>query len=239
MRQQRGRGYFDSLSEVEHPARRLLQQYKHHGAPVMLMTGECLEGEHLAALKQGPHKSATKHAPFLRNEFTSMVEKGQWVVRPYSVAKRLPGLRLSPPGVKAEQDRRPLWLGDYNYFKTNAKILTVSCLSSMQYGRASDRLLCEIVFANPDLGPVYLLKADVSAGFYRLGLRPEDAPKLGLILPNGADEEPMMATPLKLPMCWKTSPPLFCMTTETVAGLSNESIQYHQPFRPHKLYDQA
>ena len=35
-----GRGYFSSLSEVEHPARRLLRQYKHHGAPVVLMTGE-------------------------------------------------------------------------------------------------------------------------------------------------------------------------------------------------------
>ena len=38
MRQQRGRGYFYSLSEVEHLARRLLQQYKHRGAPVVLMT---------------------------------------------------------------------------------------------------------------------------------------------------------------------------------------------------------
>ena len=46
-----------------------------------------------------------------------MIEKGQWVVLPYSVAKGLPGLRLSPPGVKVEQDRRPRWLGDYSYLK--------------------------------------------------------------------------------------------------------------------------
>ena len=36
-----------------------------------------------------------------------MIEKGQWVVLPYSLAKGLPGLRLIPPGVKVEWDQRP------------------------------------------------------------------------------------------------------------------------------------
>ena len=78
-----------------------------------------------------------------------MVEKGQWVVLPYSVAKGLPGLRLIPPGVKVEQDRRPCWIGNYSYFKTNAKTIPVACLSVMQYGWVLDRLLHEIVFADP------------------------------------------------------------------------------------------
>ena len=85
---------------MEHPSRRLLRQYKHFGAPVVLMTGDWTEGERLADLKRGHHKSATKHAPFLREEFASTVEKGQWTVLPYSVAKRLPGLRLISPSVK-------------------------------------------------------------------------------------------------------------------------------------------
>ena len=54
------------------------------------MTGEWSEGERLAALKRGPHWSSIEHAPFLREEFVSMVEKGQWVVLPYLVAKGLP-----------------------------------------------------------------------------------------------------------------------------------------------------
>ena len=69
-----------------------------------------------------------------------MVENWQWVVLPYLVAKGLPELRLSPPGVKVEQDRRPRWLGDYSYFKTNSENLPVACLSAMQYGRALDHL---------------------------------------------------------------------------------------------------
>ena len=33
-----------------------------------------------------------------------MVRKGQWVALPYLVAKKLPGLRLSPLGVKEERE---------------------------------------------------------------------------------------------------------------------------------------
>ena len=85
---------------MKHPARRLLQQYKHRGAPVVLMSVEWSDEERLVALQKGPHQSATEHSPFIREEFASMVEKGQWVVPPYSVAKRLPGPRLRPTGMK-------------------------------------------------------------------------------------------------------------------------------------------
>ena len=156
-----------------------------------------------------------------------MIEKGQWVVLPYSVAKGLPGLWLSPLGVKVEWDRRPRWLGDYSFFLTNAKTLPIASLSAMQYGRALDRLIREIVYADPELGYVYLLKADVSNGFYRIGLRPIDAPKLGLIFPSGKGEEQMVAIPLTLPMGWKNSPPLFYAATETVAYLANEALRTH------------
>ena len=94
------------------------------------------------------------------------------MVLPYSVAKGLPGLKLSPPGVKVERDRRPHWIGDYSYFKTNADTFPIACLSAMQYGRALDCLIREIVYADPALGYVYLLKADVSDGFYRIWLCP-------------------------------------------------------------------
>ena len=74
---------------------------------------------------------------------------------------------MSPPGVKVEQDWRHRWLVDYSYFKTNAETLPVACLSAMKYGWALDRLIREIVYADLALGYVYLLKANVSDGFYR------------------------------------------------------------------------
>ena len=82
------------------------------------------------------------------------------MVLPYLVSKGLPRLRLSPPGVKVERDQRPRWLGDYSYFKTNANTFPVACLSAMQYGWALDRLICKIVYTDPELGYVYLLKAE-------------------------------------------------------------------------------
>ena len=89
---QQGRGDSDSLSAVEHLLQRLLRQYKHRSAPVVMMTEEWTEGERLAALARGPHKSDIEHAPFLREEFASMLDKGQWTVLLYSVAKLLLGL---------------------------------------------------------------------------------------------------------------------------------------------------
>ena len=109
----------------------------------------------------------------------------------------------------------------------------------MQYGRALDRLIREIVYTDPALGYVYLLKADISEGFYRIGLRPEDAPKLGLIFPSGEEEEPMVAIPLTLPMGWKNSPTLFYTATKTVADLANEALHSHQPSKQHQLDDRA
>ena len=69
MRRRGGRRYFSSLLEVKQLARHLLRKYKHCGAPVVLMMRGWAEGGHLAALARGPHKSAIKQAPFLREEF--------------------------------------------------------------------------------------------------------------------------------------------------------------------------
>ena len=119
---------------------------------------------------------------------------------PYSVAKRIPGLRLSPPGVKIERDSRPRWIVNYGFNPINAKTLPICDLSAMQYGRCLDRLLHEIVYADPKLGPVHMIKADVSDGFYWIGLRPSDAAKLGLVFPSEAGKEDLVAILLTLPM---------------------------------------
>ena len=152
------------------------------------MTEGWTEEERLPVLALVPHNSAIEHAPFLCKEFASMVEKGQWMVLSYLVAKGLLVLRLSLPRVKVKRDWRPCWLRNYSFYKTNSKTLPVACLSAMQYGHALDHLLHEIVFADPSLGTVYILKADVLDGFYRMGVRPEDATKISLIFPRGANE---------------------------------------------------
>ena len=51
----------------------------------------------------------------------------------------------------------------------------------MQYGRAVYHLIREVVIADLALGPIYVLKADASNGFYHIGMQPRDTLKLGLV----------------------------------------------------------
>ena len=64
-------------------------------------------------------------------------------------------------------------------------------------------------------------KIDLSDGFYRVHLRAEDIPTLGVAFPVGPGEEPLVALPLTLPMGWTESPPYFCSATKTLVDLIN------------------
>eukprot|EP00956_Cyclotella_meneghiniana_P035578 scaffold116194_cov83-Cyclotella_meneghiniana.AAC.1 len=67
-------------------------------------------------------------------------------------------------------------------------------MEAMQFGHAIERILREILLANVKHGHVYLNKTDLSDGFYRVGLVPEDIPKLGVIFPQiPGQPEPLVA----------------------------------------------
>ncbi len=88
---------FSLLDNVLHPAFHLLCHYKHRGAPVKFSTPPWTRLQVQRTLSRGPHKSAHKYIDYLEEEFVDMINKGQWVVLPYSVVCHLPGLRISPP----------------------------------------------------------------------------------------------------------------------------------------------
>ena len=66
-----------------------------------------MEEECQQALDCGAHQSMMAYVLFIWEQFALVVGKAQWVVLTYSVAKELPGLGISPTGVKEERDRRP------------------------------------------------------------------------------------------------------------------------------------
>ena len=80
-----------------------------------------------------------------------------------------------------------------------------------------------------------MIKANVSDGFHRIGLRPSDTAKLGFVFPIDAGDKYLVAILLTLPMGWKNSPPIFCTAKETVTDLANEALRAHAPTLPHKL----
>mmetsp|Transcript_21332 Transcript_21332/g.32959 ORF Transcript_21332/g.32959 Transcript_21332/m.32959 type:complete len:780 (+) Transcript_21332:5035-7374(+) len=239
VQQLRSRSDFTNLENVHHPAKRLLKFYRERGAPVKLSTQAWTQQRIRTAMKRGPHKSCHEYMDFLREEFWDMRSKSQWVVLPYSVVKDLPGLRISPPGVVPQRDRRPRWIVDYSFSDVNAETLPLAAVESMQFGHALDRILREVLLADPALGPVQLLKVDISDGFYRINLNVGDIPKLGVAFPTKPGEEELVALPLVLPMGWKNSPPIFVTATETIADLTNQRLKSNIQHHPHHLDDAA
>jgi hypothetical protein len=225
-------GDFASLTNVHHPARcRLLQLYKHHGAPVKFATPPWTRRKVQRALCRGPHKSCYEHMDFLNEEFMiDMINKGQWIVLPYSAVQHLPGLRVSPPGVVPQREHQPRWICDYSLWDVNADTLPLTTMEAMQFSHALECILHEILLANPSFGPVYLIKLDISDGFYRIAVNVDDIPKLGMVYPTPPGAEPLIAFPLVLPMGWTNIPPIFSTATETVADLAN--MRLHQLLTP-------
>ena len=226
VRQRRPTSDLGPMHKIHHPAKRLLQHYRKHGAPVKFSTKPWPHKRIEQSMRRGAHKSCFDYLEFLEEEFVDMINKDQWVILPYSVVKDLPGLRLSPPGVVPQRERRPRWICDYSFYAVNLDTLPLAALESMQFGHALDRILRHILLANPELGPVYLMKVDLSDGFYRVDLSIDDAPKLGVVFPTRPNEEPLVAIPLVLPMGWKNSPPIFSTVTETIADVANSVIEH-------------
>ena len=172
-----GQGHFSDLEGVNQLSRCLLRQYWHRGDPVVLSGQRWTEGQWRVALDRGPHKYTMDHFP----PPLFMVGKGQWVVLSYLVTKEIPGLRQRPPVAKEERDRQPQWIGDYSSSNLHYENLTISAMYAMKYGWYLESLIREVVISNPVLGPVHVLKADVSDGFYPIGLQPTNAPNMGIV----------------------------------------------------------
>jgi len=231
-----GRGDFHpAVGSIPHPAAPFLSYIREHGVPVLMLTPPWSKGRLKAALSRGPHKSAKENIQFLREEFAAMIQKGQWVILPARLLEDEEELRLSPLGVVPQRDRRPRTICDYTYFAVNADTFEWAPQSAMQFGKALPRILWRIHHSNPRHGPVHIAKIDLSDGFYRVPLQPEDMMKLAVLFPSRPGEEPLIGLPLTLPMGWKESPPGFCSATETVADIANANIRARHIPLPHRF----
>jgi len=110
-----------------------------------------------------------------------------------------------------------------------------NCHHGLQFGHALNCLLCHIIEANPQNGPIYLSKIDLANGFYCIWLQLQDILKLGMAIPHLPSEGPLVAFPLALPMGWCNSPPIFCTATKTIADLTNQQLFCHTHYPAHPL----
>ena len=212
------------VKSIPHGAARLLDRMRRCGVPVPLSTPPLTLEEKDTAAAYGSHASCDANAKFLRKEIGDFVQKGFWMVLPFSTVRKDPNLRLSPAGLVPQRDRRDRLIIDYTWSGVNQATQRLAP-DSMQYGRALQRVLQRIYDADIKHGPVHMLKVDIADGFYRVWLSVCGVMKLGVALPKKEGEEQLIAFPLVLPMGWVESPPHFCAVTETVADLANESLR--------------
>ena len=191
---------FRSVRSVPHAAAAYLDELRLSGAAIELKdlpwTADKLE----EAAEYGSHKSCDRDLAFVAKEMMDFANKGFFVVMKYDDAKHLPNLRLAPMGLVPQRDRRDRIVVDYSYWGTNDASLPTAPQESMQFGRALQRVLQKLYDSDPKHGPVYLMKLDVADGFYRVWLRAEDAPSLGVALPPMPGQPKLVAIPTVLPM---------------------------------------
>ena len=89
VRHHQPRSNFANLANVRHSALPVLKQYRDRGVPVRLSTEPWTAERLKAALARGAHPSCDKATGFLCEEFIDMINKGQFVVLPAKVAKKL------------------------------------------------------------------------------------------------------------------------------------------------------
>ncbi|VEU43031.1 unnamed protein product, partial [Pseudo-nitzschia multistriata] len=222
VRSVRGRGdLHPDVDRLPHPAAGLLKRFQLEGTPARMKGPPWGPGRIAAALARGPHKSSHNGIEFLCEEYADMMDKQQWTVLPAKLVANIPGLQLSPLGLVPQRGCRDRMISDYSYFSMNNDTVPIAPEEAMQFGRALKRLLQRIHRANNHFGPVYMAKVDLSDGFYRLWVKPEDTISLAVLFPARAGEEPLIGIPLTNPMGWCSSPPNFSACTETIADLAN------------------
>ena len=87
--------------------------------------------------------------------------------------------------VKDEGEKcRPRIIVDHTWFGVNDHTVVQLPPEVMQFSGALSCILWLLRHANPNEGLVYMVKFDISDGFYCLFLDPDDAPKLAVLMPK-------------------------------------------------------
>ena len=86
------------ISQLLHAAAELLGALRHFGAPVKLQQ-HWSEAELHQAINRGSHPSAHSYLHFVEDDMADMMRKWFWLVLPTHLARKIPGLHVSPMGV--------------------------------------------------------------------------------------------------------------------------------------------
>ena len=107
----------------------------------------------------------------------------------------------------------------------------------MQYDQTLKCLIRDVVIADPALGPVHVLKADVSDSFLLHWLTPYRCSQAGASFPIRGRGLGFSSDTANRPYGMENSPLILCTTTETVTDLENATLRCNTLGLPHRLDD--
>ena len=94
----------------------------------------------------------------------------------------------------------------------------------MHFGCVTQRILRQVLTANPLLGPINPSKVYLEDTYMRLWVSMEDVPSVAFLIPKKDPSNPLLVGfHLSLPMGYIDSAPYFCMVTEKISNLVNKS----------------
>jgi hypothetical protein len=85
---------------------------------------------------------------------------------------------------------------EYSFTQVNQTSVPTAPFHSMQLGHTFQRMLQNIADVNPTYGPPYLMKLDLSDGYYRVPLAPHAVLQLALTLLPACNGTLFFSTPL-------------------------------------------
>ena len=109
-------------------------------------------------------------------------------------------------------------------------------MEEMRFGGALQRILKQVLTADPRLGPVYISKVDLADSYMRLWESMEDFPSVASLIPKkNTSETQLVRFHLLLPIGYIDSAPYFCKAAETVTNITNETIALREQAGEHPL----
>ena len=112
------------------------------------------------------------------------VQTGHVAILPLKVVNALQNLWLSPVAVIPQVWRRPHLIFDLTWSELNEASKRLAPMEVVRSGGALQRILGHVLTDDPCLGPVYIIKLDLSDAYMRLWVRMEDILSIAFLIPK-------------------------------------------------------
>jgi len=206
-----------------------------------------------AAVERGPHHTATtpEAIDLLHTDIDYQQKAGFCRVFRWDELQRTrpPNLKISPVAVVPQVGRRGRIILDLSFpvYQKNNEGVTITQASVndttaktgpevpvKEIGMVLHRLLYFMKMTRAGVW-IYFSKLDISDGFWRLVVRPEDSFNFAYVLPQKPGEPIRIVVPSALQMGWTQSPAYFCAATECARDLTQHLVDKKIDLRYHPI----